>query len=70
MSGSDTPVRTLNVMRGVAQEFVLGPLLFSIFIDVHPDVLKFPYIFADKLKTFLVGRNHCEVELELGLIDQ
>ena len=59
---------TLEVTSGVPQGSLLGPLLFFIFINDLPDLLKFsePFIFADDLKLLFTGKADWQIQEDLN----
>ena len=61
----------LETTSGVPQGSLLGPLLFCVFINDLPEVLRFsdPSIFADDLKILSVGRKQDEIQLDLNKIE-
>ena len=60
----------LEITSGIPQGSLLGPLLFCVFINDHPEVLRFSdhLIFADDLKILSVGRKQDEIQLDLNKI--
>ena len=61
---------TLEVKSGVQQGSLLGLLLFCIFINNLPDLLKFsePFIFADNLKIIFTGKADWQIQEDLNSI--
>ena len=61
----------LEITSGRPQGSLLGPLLFCVFINDLPEVLRFsdPSIFADDLKILSVGRKQDEIQLDLNKIE-
>ena len=61
----------LEITSGVPQGSLLSPLLFCVFINDLPEVLRFidPSIFADDLKILSVGRKQDEIQVDLNKIE-
>ena len=67
MSASET----LEIISGVPQGSLIGPLFFCIFINDLPEVLKFsdPYIFADGLKLLVVNVDTRDIQQDLKSVE-
>ena len=67
-----TNSKVLDVTSGVPQGSLLGPLLFCIFINDLPDILRFsdPYLFADDLKILAIGKTHEEIQIDIDAIQE
>ena len=71
VSVDDTRSSVLEVTSDVPQCFLLGPLLFCVFINDLPDEPNFsdPYFFAHDLKILSVNKNCVQVQLDFDSID-
>ena len=55
-----------DVLSGIPQETVLGPILFILFINDLPDSIKsFPKLFANDLKMIAKASNKCQIDKDL-----
>ena len=57
----------MQVLSGVPQGLVLGPLLFLVFTADLKTVIKSPFaIYADDIKLYNIGRNSMILEEDLS----
>ena len=67
----NTSSKVLSITSGVPQGSLLGPLLFCIFINDLPNVLRFsePNLFADDFKILAIGHSQSDVQIDMDAID-